>query len=391
MAGRAGRRGLDSTGTVIILCKNEVPETSDLQAIMRGAAASLESKFRLTYSMILSLLRQKDIRIQDFMKRSFFEHKFTSTEDPALYESAIKYLNERKNLLEDEKNVQKIHYLSCTFCSNNIFDYYESCSSYKILKADLYSSSKQVLIKRKILVPGRIVLVKGYKIDEDNTFITKLYPLLLLQELSETNEVLAMSLDSIYFDNRINQMYPSTKYIYDGMGGNFEKLIEKLKNFEQVNIELPFLKSSLSLFKDFKNATIIKIKYEHVEAITNKLLKHIGSNLNSIIDCYYQVLYQVEQHSKEFNLILRQELIKNTIFNGLVLELFNYVENYMNEFENDCLVINDLIDFMKDLNIRDVSFIEFYDEFNNIQIKLSKFKCLQCPNFSDHVSEFEYN
>jgi hypothetical protein len=63
----------------------------------------------------------------------------------------------------------------------------------------------------------------------------------------------------------------------------------------------------------------------------------------------------------------------------------------MNEIENDSLVINDLIDFMKDLNIRDVSFIEFYDEFNNIQIKLSKFKCLQCPNFSDHVSEFEYN
>jgi len=34
MAGRAGRRGLDTTGTVIILCKGDVPELSDLSRMM---------------------------------------------------------------------------------------------------------------------------------------------------------------------------------------------------------------------------------------------------------------------------------------------------------------------------------------------------------------------
>lgn len=34
MAGRAGRRGLDSTGTVIILCKGDVPETAELHKMM---------------------------------------------------------------------------------------------------------------------------------------------------------------------------------------------------------------------------------------------------------------------------------------------------------------------------------------------------------------------
>lgn len=34
MAGRAGRRGLDDSGTVIILCKADVPEASDLTRII---------------------------------------------------------------------------------------------------------------------------------------------------------------------------------------------------------------------------------------------------------------------------------------------------------------------------------------------------------------------
>lgn len=34
MAGRAGRRGLDPTGTVILLCKGRVPEMADLHRMM---------------------------------------------------------------------------------------------------------------------------------------------------------------------------------------------------------------------------------------------------------------------------------------------------------------------------------------------------------------------
>ena len=69
MAGRAGRRGLDSTGTVIVLCKNQVFDLTDLQSIMKGKAQLLESKFRITYKMILSLLRKRKIF---FVLRKYF-------------------------------------------------------------------------------------------------------------------------------------------------------------------------------------------------------------------------------------------------------------------------------------------------------------------------------
>ncbi len=60
MAGRAGRRGLDSVGMVVINCKNdEVPDEGVIRGIVTGKPSRLESRFRLSYNMILNLLRQE--------------------------------------------------------------------------------------------------------------------------------------------------------------------------------------------------------------------------------------------------------------------------------------------------------------------------------------------
>ncbi|XP_054834074.1 SKI2 subunit of superkiller complex protein isoform X2 [Eublepharis macularius] len=91
MAGRAGRRGLDTTGMVIILCKNQVPEMADLHRMMLGKPTQLQSQFRLTYTMILNLLRVEALRVEDMMKRSFSE--FHARKDSKVYEHRIAQLS----------------------------------------------------------------------------------------------------------------------------------------------------------------------------------------------------------------------------------------------------------------------------------------------------------
>lgn len=63
MAGRAGRRGLDKIGTVIVMCRDEIPEESDLKHVIVGKPTRLESQFRLTYTMILHLLRVEELKV----------------------------------------------------------------------------------------------------------------------------------------------------------------------------------------------------------------------------------------------------------------------------------------------------------------------------------------
>ena len=63
MAGRAGRRGLDPVGTVIVACWDNVPDDAELNRLLTGRATRLESQFRLTYSMILNLMRVEDLKV----------------------------------------------------------------------------------------------------------------------------------------------------------------------------------------------------------------------------------------------------------------------------------------------------------------------------------------
>lgn len=73
MSGRAGRRGLDSVGTVVIT--NWKPNQIDYKKMISGKPLELVSKFHLTYQTILNVWRQHslDRDVTDLMRCSFQE------------------------------------------------------------------------------------------------------------------------------------------------------------------------------------------------------------------------------------------------------------------------------------------------------------------------------
>ncbi|EDV94990.1 helicase SKI2W [Drosophila grimshawi] len=73
MAGRAGRRGHDENGTVILMCKASVPPSMELRPMILGLPEKLQSQFILRYAVILICLRIESIKVEDIMKFSFKE------------------------------------------------------------------------------------------------------------------------------------------------------------------------------------------------------------------------------------------------------------------------------------------------------------------------------
>lgn len=138
MAGRAGRRGLDTTGTVIIIANDNIPEQTTLQHMILGTPARLQSQFRLTYNMILNLLRVEALRVEEMIKRSFSEN------------ATQKLLpDHQKKVIESEKKLASFPTLD-----PDIEAYYDA-------SFDIVTLTRQlVTIGNKYLTSGRVVILR---------------------------------------------------------------------------------------------------------------------------------------------------------------------------------------------------------------------------------------
>ncbi|KAK5107409.1 hypothetical protein LTR62_001313 [Meristemomyces frigidus] len=152
MAGRAGRRGLDTVGYVILVSpgSDEAPPAARLRQMMLGDPTKLRSQFRLTYNMILNLLRVEALKIEEMIKRSFSENA-TQALLP----------EHEKQIKVSEGDLEKVKRDSCDTCDKDIERCHEAGVEYDMLTKQLHLSMLSTPVGRRMYQPKRLIVFKG--------------------------------------------------------------------------------------------------------------------------------------------------------------------------------------------------------------------------------------
>ncbi|CAI4224198.1 unnamed protein product [Auanema sp. JU1783] len=145
MSGRAGRRGKDDRGLVILMVDSKM-SSEDAKQIIKGKTDPLNSQFRLTYNMVLNLIRVEGFNPETMMRHSF--RRFQALcETPKLTEELKEKEQEiRRIVVEKESEIQALVDME------------------KQMKA-LTEAVKKIVTQPKYLVPflhaGRLLHIKA--------------------------------------------------------------------------------------------------------------------------------------------------------------------------------------------------------------------------------------
>ncbi|KAL7066844.1 DEAD/DEAH box helicase family protein [Cryptosporidium serpentis] len=332
MAGRAGRRGIDTFGNVFIFNSSyeTIPECIDIVKMMLNTYMPVQSHFRLTYQMLLQLSCRHSVTIEDMMVKSFKE-MFRAIHFPIFQKNLKRKLREKEII---EKQVHKL--LSTSFIKDipsDIFNFSSdpiltsnSCSylasieqlvtiiedmikiSLKLYPKILNTSINKNTVLQKIFNPGRLVLLDMYS-------IAKTLPLFcIILDYNDGN-----------YKNQ-NIALDKTKYPMEGIQKSSFRIL--LLSEEEVK----FL--NITNTKEYRDSNIL-INSEVTDA------NHSTSNFANDSTKYYDVveqsieMYQSTEKKKQIQIV--EELINNDRRNKLDIG-----GNYLPLKDTQCVASNSI-------------------------------------------------
>lgn len=330
MSGRAGRRGMDAVGTVLI-ADQKMPPLTTIKRIISGTQSNLCSKFKLSFSLILMAIRSK-ISIKDLMRNSFRENTHQKN-----FGSDLDRLHELRNSKQ----------LSCSECS----DFLELISDIKLINRKNSPFIKNAARKGDICILMNNSIVKILQITQ-NSFKYSNHSGKLEGDLFQIN--LTEEQKALYKESKTQNLlkYPLTyRNVCENGVATFEEvffLVKDSKIFVDYN-EIPF--QFLFDLKDVKNGLqrILKNKmlkcknllFHYLEAISSERLleekkylekKYLDSSLIQIDEFYSRVLFlEAKGYVENSSITLKGRAAAEirTVNEILIVEMI-----FNNEFEN---------------------------------------------------------
>ncbi|KAI9196543.1 hypothetical protein LWI28_024817 [Acer negundo] len=338
MAGRAGRRGLDKIGTVVVMCRDEIPEEVELKHVIVGSATRLESQFRLTYIMIMHLLRVEELKVEDMLKRSFAEFH------------AQKNLPEQQKLLM-RKLAQPTKTIECIKGEPAIEEYYEmhlEAGKYNELITEAVMQSSSI---PQFLTVGRVVVVKSQSGQEHLLGVVvkvpsstnKQYIVLMLRPDVPSTMQTPLGKKNVDFGEG-SFLLPKSKR---GIEDDYLPTVSGRKGTGAINIKLPH------------HGAAGGMSYE-VRGVANK-------EFSSICNCKI----------KKIDHVGLLEDGSTSAFSKTVQQLLG--------LQSDGNKYPPPLDPRGDLKIKEMDLVEAYYKWNSLIQKMAKNKCHGCIKLEEHM------
>ncbi|KAL5748007.1 hypothetical protein ACOSQ2_025304 [Xanthoceras sorbifolium] len=337
MAGRAGRRGLDKIGTVVVMCRDEIPEEGDLKHVIVGSATKLESQFRLTYIMIMHLLRVEELKVEDMLKRSFAEFH------------TQKKLPEQQQLLM-RKLALPTKTIECIKGEPAIEEYYEMHSEAEnynelITEAVMQSSSAQ-----QFLNAGRVVVMKSQSgqdhllgaVVKAPSSTNKQYIVLMLKPDVPLAIQTPLGKKNVDFAEG-SFLKPKSER---GYGDEYLPSVSSRRSSGTINIKLPHYGAAAGVSYEVRD-----VDNREFLCICNKKIK---------ID---QVRLLEDGSSAAFSKTVQQLL----------------------ELKSDGNKYPPALDPLRDLKLKDMNLVEAYYKWASLLQKMAMNKCHGCIKFEEHI------
>ena len=344
MAGRAGRRGIDTIGNVIHLSNLFKPELSEYKCMMKGAPQLLSSKFKISYNLILKLIDIGEQNFSNFTNKSMIKQDINAE----AHEINILVMKKAKEVLK-MREIIDIHKTPFEIVQEFIGLFAENVSNKQ--KKDNERKRTLLCLKYFALEKETPAIVEFNRLYKEYEILQREYEgtvdyiddkILKVVDLLEMNGFITKNSEYILTD-----IGTISTFINEIPGMVFAKVIKSLNNFSAIDL--------VTIFSCFTNITIsddekainprgvssevkdfildIKYAFDYYMDTENQTGIDSGTDYNIHYDLLEYIIEWCESFSEEQCKIVIQKMQEKNIFVGEFIKAILKINNISTEFE----------------------------------------------------------